>query len=76
MLNLLNVQTLDELINKTIPSHIVDSASLQHDGAKIPEDAKTEQETLAHLLELSEKNKLYKSYIGNGFYDCHTPPVI
>ena len=76
MLKTLNVKTVDELIQATIPGHILDPNALEYNGSKIPVEPKTEEETLKHLSDLSKKNKIYKSYIGNGFFDCHTPPVI
>jgi len=31
---------------------------------------------LTHMKELGAKNKVFKTYIGEGFYDNHTPAVI
>lgn len=56
MLKELNVNSVDELIKKTIPAHIIDSTALEYNGAKLPNEPKTEQEAIAHLKELSEKN--------------------
>ncbi|EAS00676.1 glycine dehydrogenase [decarboxylating] protein (macronuclear) [Tetrahymena thermophila SB210] len=76
MLKLLGCKNIDDLIHQTIPSHIYDNTALEYNGSKIPDEPKTEQETIQHLYELSEKNKSYKNFIGNGFYGTHTPPVI
>ncbi|EGR27508.1 hypothetical protein IMG5_195120 [Ichthyophthirius multifiliis] len=76
MLDFLQVNNLEDLIKQTIPPHIYDSNTLEYNNSKIPKDPKTEQEVLSHLQELSQKNKLYKNYIGCGFYGTHTPPVI
>ena len=36
----------------------------------------SEAEYLAELKEISLKNKLFRTYIGQGYYDTHTPSVI
>ncbi len=38
--------------------------------------AATEAEALAELRAISRKNKVLRSYIGAGYADCLTPPVI
>src|SRR4028119_1227282 len=38
--------------------------------------AKSEAEALATLEALAAKNQLFRSFIGTGYYDCFTPPVI
>src|SRR5262249_32104216 len=44
-------------------------------GLNLPEP-KSEAEALAELLAISKKNKIAKSFIGAGYSDCVTPPVI
>ncbi len=70
MLDYIGAATLDNLIEQTIPSKI----RLKHPlkGVK----AKTEVEFLEEFKEIASQNKVYKSYIGMGYYDCVTPPVI
>ena len=70
MLDHIGVATLDDLINQTLPPKI----RLKHalTGVK----AKTEVEFLEEFKEIASHNKMYKSYIGMGYYDCVTPPVI
>ncbi|HRO41617.1 MAG TPA: aminomethyl-transferring glycine dehydrogenase [Flavipsychrobacter sp.] len=70
MLNTIGVASMDELINRTVPSNIRMSNSLN-----IPA-AVSEAEYLRELKEISLKNKVFKSYIGQGYYDTHTPSVI
>jgi glycine dehydrogenase len=70
MLEVLGCSTLDELIDKTVPQGIRLSGSL-----KLPE-AKTEYAALATLKEIASKNQVFRSFIGMGYYDCITPPVI
>ena len=38
--------------------------------------AMSEHEYLKHIKEISLKNKVYKNYIGQGYYDTITPSVI
>ncbi len=70
MLKVINVDSIDELINKTVPSSI----RMKHD-LNVPQ-AMSEHEYLQHIKNISLKNKLYKNYIGQGYYDTITPSVI
>src|SRR3954454_20664861 len=70
MLQTIGVSSLDELINKTVPSPIRMQKPLS-----IPA-AISENEYLKQMKEISIKNKIYKSYIGQGYYDTITPSVI
>ena len=70
MLRKIGVDTLDELINKTIPANI----RLKEPLALPP--AMTEYEFGKHISELAGKNKLFTTYIGMGWYNTITPAVI
>ena len=70
MLKALGYNTLDELTDRIIPSDIKIQES------KGTGSALTEQEMISHLKDLAKKNKVYKSYIGMGYYNTITPPVI
>jgi glycine dehydrogenase len=70
MLNKLGFEGLDLLINAAVPKNIRLDRQL-----KLPE-AKSEAEALAELRAISRKNKVARSFIGAGYYDCITPPVI
>jgi len=70
MLKTIGVPSLEELINKTIPASI----RLQKD-LNLPA-AISEFEYLHELQKLAAKNKLYKTYIGQGYYNTITPSVI
>lgn len=70
MLNALGYQTLDDLIADIVPSDIRLQAPLD-----LPE-AKSEEEALEELHSILRKNKLLKSFIGQGYYGTITPPVI
>ncbi len=70
MLNVVGVSTLDELIDKTIPSSIRLSSPL--DLSK----GMNEYEYINHIKQIGAKNKIFKTYIGMGYYNTITPGVI
>jgi len=70
MLRKIGVGSLDELIDKTIPSNIRLDKPLD-----LPEPM-TEYEFAGHIAQLASKNKLYTTYIGMGWYGTITPAVI
>ena len=70
MLKTIGVNGLDELINRTVPSGIRMQEELD-----LPV-AMSEAEYLEHIKEISLQNKVFKNYIGQGYYDTITPPVI
>ena len=70
MLERIGVSSLDELIDQTIPKAIRMKKPLN-----LP-DGMNEYEYLNHLKELASKNKIFKSYIGLGYYNTITPGVI
>jgi glycine dehydrogenase len=70
MLQAIGVQSLAELIDKTIPAPIRLSGELD------VEDALSEQEYLQHITALGNKNKVFKSFIGLGYNETIVPSVI
>jgi glycine dehydrogenase len=70
MLTAIGVKTLDELIEKTIPSTIRLKKPMN-----IPEGL-SEFEMLQSLKNIGAKNKLAKNFIGQGYYGTITPSVI
>ncbi|MCS7032099.1 MAG: hypothetical protein NZL92_11300, partial [Gloeomargarita sp. SKYG116] len=70
MLRFLGCQSLDELIDQAMPATLRTTTPLQ-----IP-PAQTEYEALATLKRMAQRNQLWKSYQGMGYYGCITPPVI
>ncbi|MEI6950095.1 aminomethyl-transferring glycine dehydrogenase [Paraflavisolibacter sp. H34] len=70
MLRLLGAGSLDELIDQTVPEAIRLRRPLQ-----LP-DALSEWDYLAALKKTAEKNKVFKSFMGKGYYDTITPNVI
>jgi glycine dehydrogenase len=61
---------LDELIHQAVPQTIRLSRPLE-----LPE-AQSEYAALTNLKEIASKNQVFRSFIGMGYYDCITPPVI
>src|SRR2546422_11137556 len=70
MLAKVGFEDLDALIDAAIPKNIRLDRRLD-----LPE-AKSEREALAELSALAERNKVVRSFIGAGYSDCITPPVI
>ena len=70
MVKTIGVSSVDELINKTIPSDIRLKNNLD-----LPK-ALSEFEYMSHIQELANKNKLYKNYIGLGYHPTILPGVI
>ncbi len=70
MLREIGINSIDELIDKTLPAAI-----------RLPQDLNiagpvSEFQYLNELKETASKNKVFKSYIGRGYYDTITPSVI
>ena len=70
MLKKTGVASIDELIEQTIPAAIRLEKPLN-----LPEGI-NEYEYLNHIKEIASKNKIFKSYIGLGYYNTITPGVI
>lgn len=70
MLETIGVNSIDQLIDETIPANI----RLKTDP-NLPE-AKSEHEFLKEFKQLASKNKISSSYIGMGYYNTITPTVI
>ena len=70
MLKTVGVNTLDELIDQTIPANIRLKQPLN-----LP-DPMTEREFAEHINELASKNEVFTSYIGMGWYDTVCPAPI
>ena len=70
MLDTIGLNSINELIEQTIPSSIRLKEEL-HLG-----DTLSEQEFLAHIKELAQKNKQFKTYIGLGYNNTVLPSVI
>jgi glycine dehydrogenase len=70
MLREVGFEDLDSLVEAAVPRNI-----RLHRDLNLPE-AKSEMEALAELRAISRRNKLPRSFIGCGYSDCITPPVI
>jgi glycine dehydrogenase len=70
MLRVLGVASLDDLIDKTVPQAIRLNRELD-----LP-PALTEAEALTKLKAIADNNQVYRSFIGMGYSNCLTPPVI
>ncbi|WP_375494746.1 aminomethyl-transferring glycine dehydrogenase [uncultured Nostoc sp.] len=70
MLKVLGFPSLDALIDQTVPQSIRLTQAL-----KLPA-AESEYAALVSLKKVAAKNQVFRSYIGMGYYDSITPPVI
>ncbi|TDN58698.1 aminomethyl-transferring glycine dehydrogenase [Paraburkholderia sp. BL10I2N1] len=70
MLAQIGFDSIDEFIASVVPPHIAEHAPLA-----LP-DARTEVDALKALKALAAKNRRFRSHIGTGYYDTHTPNVI
>jgi glycine dehydrogenase len=70
MLQVVGYNSLDAFIDAVIPDDIRFRKPLN-----IPA-ARSERDTLAALRALAAKNQVFRSYIGMGYADCITPPVV
>ena len=70
MLKVINANSLDELIDETLPNDIKLNQSLNL-GKPL-----SESEYLMHLKKISALNKVYKTYIGLGYNRSYLPAVI
>ena len=70
MLETLGLESLEQLIEKTVPASILSERPMSVG------DPMTENDALAKLKAIAGKNKQSRSFIGLGYYDTHTPNVI
>lgn len=70
MLKTVKAESIDQLIFETLPDDIRLKQPLG-----LPK-ALSENEYLSHLKQLSEKNKIFKTYIGLGYHESLVPSVI
>lgn len=70
MLQVVKAKSIDDLIDQTIPAKIRLKNPLN-----LP-PAQSEFQFLNSFKTLAARNKVYKSYIGTGYYNTITPPVI
>jgi len=70
MLQVLGVETLDELIDQTVPKSIRTKEPLEFGKPK------SEREWLWYVRQVAKKNKVFTTMIGQGYYGAITPPAI
>lgn len=70
MVETLGLPSLEALIDQAVPQSIRLQSRLALPAPR------SESEVLADLRDLAQQNQLYRSFIGMGYYDCLTPPVI
>jgi len=70
MLDLLGYASLEALVEATVPESIRLRRPLQ-----LP-PARGEHELIDELRALAHRNQVFRSFIGMGYHDCVTPPVI
>jgi glycine dehydrogenase len=70
MLSLLGYRTIDDLATAAVPKKIRLEKELNLPAAR------TEFEALAEIKKIADENKVFRSFIGMGYYNCIVPPVI
>ncbi len=70
MLAALGLNSLDELIDKIVPE------SIRRTDEMAIAEGMTEHQSLARLKQMAAKNGVHKSFIGLGYYNTYTPPVV
>ncbi|MFG0316470.1 MAG: aminomethyl-transferring glycine dehydrogenase [Planctomycetota bacterium JB042] len=70
MLESLGLGSIDELIDQAVPD------SIRMEGTLDVPPARTEREVIEDLRRLSEKNRVFRSFLGLGYHGTVTPPVI
>ena len=71
MLSSLECNSLNELLEKIVPKNILDI-----DGDSIGNENFSESGILKYVKEIGSKNKIFRSLIGQGYYDTITPNVV
>ncbi len=70
MLATVGAASLDALVAKIVPANILKGGLLALNAPR------TEQDVLADLKRIADKNQVFKSFIGQGYYGTYTPGVI
>ncbi len=70
MLETLGFSTLEEMTDAIVPGKIKSTA-----GLELP-SSMTEVDAIAKIRAVADRNKVYRSFIGQGYYGTHTPNVI
>ncbi|UYZ58011.1 aminomethyl-transferring glycine dehydrogenase [Hymenobacter latericus] len=70
MLQTIGVESVDQLINETVPARIRLKRELNLPAAL------TERQFLQKFKQIAGQNKVFRSFIGLGYHDTQLPPVI
>ena len=70
MLAELGIDSMDDLLDKVVPESIRRRKDLEVKASL------SERQVLNRLYEISTRNQLFKSFIGMGYHNTHTPTVI
>jgi glycine dehydrogenase len=70
MLDVLGIESLDDLIEQTVPG------SIRMDGVLNLGAPQSEQQVLADLKKMADENQVFRNYIGLGYSECVLPPAI
>jgi len=70
MLEFLGIESLDALIEQTVPGSILMEGVLNLEGPQ------SEQQVLADLKAMADENQVFRNYIGLGYSECVLPPAI
>ena len=70
MLDKIGYASIDPFIEDVVPTDI------RHEYPLNLSKGRTEYEILAELQKIASRNRVYRSFIGMGYYNCITPPVI
>ncbi len=70
MLAAIGVESIEALIEQTVPASIRTDSELKLDPAL------SEQDYLKSVADIADQNKIFRSYLGLGYSDCITPSVI
>ena len=71
MLDVIGVKTVEELISQVIPQSIRLKKPLA-----LPEKGMSEYEFAAYIRQIASRNRIFRSFIGMGYYPCAVPAAV
>ncbi len=71
MLEILDLKNGSHLLDRTLPQDILYKGKLD-----LPSQGLAESEFLSRARSVANKNQIYKSYLGQGYYDTHIPGIV
>lgn len=76
MLSVLGIKSVDEIINKTVPSHIKLNDKEKGLFDNTLKGAISEQAALDYIEAIANKNEIFTNYLGQGYHPTFVPPVV